>query len=138
MIHTMIRKGWLYLFLWNFADILFMKHCVNSFNDWLVTSLRFLMMNANLAVLTRYIDVLVSYRSLYVAPRPICIFFYSFLSVNVKNSTFDFYVNCIASNRSVFLQVVDDLRKVNVCKFSGSHIIYLEYLVVNILIYKVK
>ena len=27
---------------------------------------------------------------------------------------------------------------VNVCKFSGSHFIYLEYLVVNILIYKVK
>ena len=37
------------------------------------------MKNANLAVLTRYIDVLVSYRSLSVAPCLICIFFYSCL-----------------------------------------------------------
>ena len=145
MILILIRKGWLYLFLWNFADILIMKHCVDLFNDWSVTTLRFLMKNANLAVLTRYIDVLVSYRSLSIAASPICIFYLShlfWLQIMVTIDTVPSKMNC---------SVIDMANKVrprkyvyffesivNVCKFSESHFIYLEYLVVHILIYKVK
>ena len=150
MILILIRKGWLYLFLWNFADILIMKHCVGLFNDWSVTTLRFLMKNANLAVLIINIDVLVSYHSLSVAPSPICIFFYSCLShlfwpqIMVTIDTVPSKMNCtvidmankVRPKKYVYFFFFESI--VNVCKFSESHFIYLQYLVVHILIYKVK
>ena len=124
------------IFLWNFADILIMKHCVGSFNDCSVTTLGFfLMKNANLAVLIRNIDVLVSYCSVSIAPYPICIFFYSCLShlfwrqimvtidavPSKMNCTVIDMVNKVRPRKYVYFFFFESI--VNVCKFPGSHFI---------------
>ena len=124
-----------------------MKHCVGLFNDCSVTNFFrfFLMKNANLAILISNIDVLVSYRSLSIAASPICIFYLShlfWLQIMVTIDTVPSKMNCTVIDMAnkvrprKYVYFFESI--VNVCKFSESHFIYLQYLVVHILIYKVK
>ena len=103
------------------------------------------MKNANLAILISNIDVLVSYRSLSIAASPICIFYLShlfWLQIMVTIDTVPSKMNCTVIDMAnkvrprKYVYFFESI--VNVCKFSESHFIYLEYLVVHILIYKVK